>query len=328
MALVKKKSSLIGYGELVLFKNLINRINQEFASNRKYKNSLNTISITAQNGTESAYDVRIDTKYYTHECELHLVSSESEFSAKLAEKSDAALHEIEGLIVLLADGGALKFPKAIQLDKYQDTNLGRLSILIHVGLVDSATKKEAKNEISKLNEDFYEFELTSLNEDSIPIEIKEKNDDDSDEEDDEFSVLDELINCLFVHDWINMVRKTEKESSLRFKSGNLYYRVQIEPFPLILLKYLYNLLESNGGECQLATDNTEEAKTNNSDDENEFSVESLIANLSELRSKASHMNFEDRKLFAEKVVTNFWKSIGGDANELLNLDDDDADNVE
>jgi hypothetical protein len=52
-------------------------------------------------------------------------------------------------------------------------------------------------------------------------------------------------------------------------------------------------------------------------------VESLIANLSDLRNKASQMSFEERKMYAEKVVTGFWKSLGGDMAELGSLDDDD-----
>lgn len=64
---------------------------------------------------------------------------------------------------------------------------------------------------------------------------------------------------------------------------------------------------------------------NEEDEDDEFSVESLIANLNEMRSKASQMSFEERKQYAEKVVAGFWKSIGGDASELVNFDDDDDD---
>lgn len=43
-----------------------------------------------------------------------------------------------------------------------------------------------------------------------------------------------------------------------------------------------------------------------------------------MRAKANQMSFEERKQYAEKVVTSFWKSIGGSASELaadLNNDD-------
>lgn len=41
-----------------------------------------------------------------------------------------------------------------------------------------------------------------------------------------------------------------------------------------------------------------------------------------MRAKAENMSAEDRKKYAERVVLNFWKSIGGDENEIENLDDD------
>ena len=45
-------------------------------------------------------------------------------------------------------------------------------------------------------------------------------------------------------------------------------------------------------------------------------------NLNDMRSKASSLSFEDRKKYAETVVKNFWQSMGGDENEIADLDQD------
>jgi hypothetical protein len=61
------------------------------------------------------------------------------------------------------------------------------------------------------------------------------------------------------------------------------------------------------------------------DEESEFNFENLIMNLGEIKSKANDMSFEERKKYAENVVMNFWRSIGGDEKEIAGLDDSDDD---
>lgn len=47
-----------------------------------------------------------------------------------------------------------------------------------------------------------------------------------------------------------------------------------------------------------------------------FNFEDLLTNLSEYKAKAEELGFEERKRFAEDVVLKFWKSIGGDQDEI------------
>jgi hypothetical protein len=66
-----------------------------------------------------------------------------------------------------------------------------------------------------------------------------------------------------------------------------------------------------------ATNLQEAEKEEDEYEEDEF--EDLISNLAEMKTKASQMGFEERKLYAEEVVKKFWRSINGNEDEL-NLD--------
>ena len=120
------------------------------------------------------------------------------------------------------------------------------------------------------------------------IQIKFKSNSDLDEDEDEFDALDEFVNSLFVHSWSNLKMKTEANKSEEKDIKTL-----------------------NNQENDLDDENDE-------DDEN-FNFEHLISNLAEMRAKASEMNFEERKLYAEDVVKKFWRSIGGNEEEINDL---------
>jgi hypothetical protein len=49
--------------------------------------------------------------------------------------------------------------------------------------------------------------------------------------------------------------------------------------------------------------------------------EHILLNLQDFRDKASKLDQNERKLFAQDVVTKFWNSIGGDEEELEGLSD-------
>ena len=44
-------------------------------------------------------------------------------------------------------------------------------------------------------------------------------------------------------------------------------------------------------------------------------------NLNEYKSKAEGLDFEERKKYAENIVLKFWESIGGDADEIGDLNE-------
>ena len=52
-----------------------------------------------------------------------------------------------------------------------------------------------------------------------------------------------------------------------------------------------------------------------------FNFEDLLMNLTDYKTKAEGLDFEERKKFAENVVLKFWESIGGDENEIGDLNE-------
>lgn len=225
---VKKQppSLIVGYGELTVFEKLVAHINNEFKTNPRYQRSVNSIDIRMRTDTvDTVFDIVIDTKYYTFESELHVASNEKDLRTKLLEKR--ASTTIEGLIVALdhASTSAVLPPpcfikSAINIAEFRETFVdsknGGLNLLVHVGTTDPNIKKTAKQEMEKISEEVLEFELyldNTAKTNTLIDKEKENLDEDEEEEEEEedFSALDELINCLFVHNWVNMDRKNEKD---------------------------------------------------------------------------------------------------------------------
>lgn len=259
---------ILGYGELAVFEKLIARINHEFKTNPRYQRSVNSIDIRVRTAEplDTIFDMIIDTKYYTFECELHVTSNEKDLRTKLTEKRHSTT--VEGLIIALDHNNSSTSSPSSSLPSCPATNLIKsanlshvfqeqrilddsfgLSLLVHVGAADPNVKELAKKEMEKINEDFQEFELYLDNtaqvnrsrETSKDQEGEEYEDDDDDEEeDDDFSTLDELINTLFVHNWANMNRKSEKESHTKKEpiGSNLYFPVYLQTFSFTSLKFL------------------------------------------------------------------------------------------
>lgn len=128
-------------------------------------------------------------------------------------------------------------------------------------------------------------DLVDTYENLICVDLK-PNESDQDESDQDFDGLDEFVNSLFVHSWPN----------LKMKSAS-------------------NVNKQSNGE-----DKTEEnLGDEDEDDEENFNFEHMISNLAEMRDKASAMSFEERKLYAEDMVKKFWRSIGGNEDEISDL---------
>lgn len=120
---------------------------------------------------------------------------------------------------------------------------------------------------------------------------------------DSFNGLDELINCIFVHPWSDIVLRDENTT------------------PFIPL-----------GETSVITGNNllVEAVVGG-DDENQggapkseedaFNFEDLLMNLTDYKAQADNLDFEERKKYAENIVLKFWESIGGDKEEVGDLND-------
>lgn len=106
-----------------------------------------------------------------------------------------------------------------------------------------------------------------------------------DEEEEFFSDLDELVNSILVHSWEGIELKSDKLAKKKFENVN------------------------------------SELDSEQLDDKN-FNLENLMMNLKDIREKSLNMDFEDRKKFAENVTLNFWKSVGGDPDEINGLDEE------
>ena len=118
------------------------------------------------------------------------------------------------------------------------------------------------------------------------IELNLQNEDKDQEEEEEDSV-EELINALFVHEWPIM----KKVGEIAQQNINV---------------------ESTEGKAGIATA---------AEEENNEKFEDILSNLHEMRAKALNMDPNERKLFAQDLVTKFWNSIGGDPDELEGLSD-------
>ncbi|RNA06300.1 Alpha- and gamma-adaptin-binding p34 [Brachionus plicatilis] len=105
-----------------------------------------------------------------------------------------------------------------------------------------------------------------------------------DESEDSFLDFDEMINGILVHSWEGIELKSDKKVMKKFEKIDT---------------------EMNDSEF---------------DDKN-FNLENLMMNLKDIREKSKNMDFEERKKFAENVTLNFWKSVGGEPDEIDGLDD-------
>jgi len=63
-----------------------------------------------------------------------------------------------------------------------------------------------------------------------------------------------------------------------------------------------------------------------SSENNPEAFENLFDKFAEMKEKASHLNGDERKVFAEKTAIAFWKALGGDQSEIDGLDGDDQEN--
>ncbi|CAF0742956.1 unnamed protein product [Brachionus calyciflorus] len=123
------------------------------------------------------------------------------------------------------------------------------------------------------------------------VKIKLNNDENlsDDVEKEPFSDFDELINCILVHSWEGMVLKTDKKASKNTKKIN----------------------KSNN-----QVSNDEDL------DEPDSDLDNLMMNLKEIREQSLKLDFNERKKYAENVTLNFWKSIGGDPDEIKDLSEE------
>jgi len=295
MANLTNHSDIIAFGSANEYKKMFQILNNEFTTNETYKNKPNQIKINPKTKeNENLFEINIMTKYYDSDLSLEIFQF-NEIEAKL----DVIKLEdnLEGVFFLISQNADLELlSNSKSCENFFKSKENCLNILI-TNDSDKISRERVKSFLNQF-ENFLEIKL-DLNQDTIKIQ------DDSDNDESDFTSLDELINLFFVHTWSNMRLKSEnhpnkiKETEVVKKESKIEKKERIP----------------NG-------DDPKEVDDENSNAEDDFSFENLILNLNEMRSKASSLNFEERKKYAETVVKNFWQSMGGDENEIADLDQD------
>jgi hypothetical protein len=301
------------------FAKLAAKLNEHFKTSELYKGSPNKIEINTD-----LTIMCIKTKYYNLNLRLELVSLDSLTSTgdllkeKLERFHPSKGFVLEGFLVLLSDNGELaklsieSFVKSIKLMNNNDeerpagddvTQLemnpnARLNLFITSNL-SAESELIAQSLLEKYDDQNDYLELNVDLEGSQSREVTQEDDDSEDQ--DEFTDLDELINCLFVHSWsgLELVEQPAKSEASQ--------RVVATATDLNKAK---------------VDEKDEDLDDESADTLADFGFENLLINLSEMKEKADGMSFDERKKYAEQVVVNFWKSIGGDMDEISGLDDE------
>jgi hypothetical protein len=297
--------NIIAFGNLNEYKKLFHLLNNEFLNNVAYKNKPNQISINATAPENvNSYEIKIRTKYYDSDLSLEIFPL-NELDIKIDDKT--IVENLEGVFLLVSQSSDHELIKNSKSCKnFFKSKENYLNILITNNYSDIISQEKVNHFLNQC-ENFVEIKL-ELNQDHL----SSKEDSDNDESD--FTSLDELINLFFVNNWSKRTLKSEKASN-KIK----------EPEAL-------NKEENKNAKEEIipSTDKTKIDVENNrnpddddeDDDDDEFSFEHLIMNLNDMKSKASNLSFEERKKYAETVVKNFWQSMGGDENEIADLDQD------
>lgn len=284
--------TLLALGDANLYSILFDKINTQFSTSQTYKNKPNQIQI-------SNNLFKINTKYYDHSLVYDLVGL-SELKSKLESIKTQDSFCLEGVFILLSNNQDLELLNLDLLEQFMKLNEDCFSVLVLNEKHDIKTEdlKMFQNKFQDLIEIKINFSENAAKEAEAETEA------DSDDDESDFSDLDELINCLFVHNWSNMTLKAECKAK--------------EP--------KREEIKANENEpSKSSASNDAIIDENKYDEDSEFNFENLIMNLSEIKTKANGMSFEERKKYAESVVMNFWRSIGGDEKEIAGLDASDDD---
>ena len=292
------------------FGHLCLTISRQLASSGAYKKSTNRIEFTAAASDDTQRNehlLSIETKYYETQLSVQFVPHADDFVAAAQVDRLFDAHQIEALLVF--EG----LPHASTLLKHlnaSDANV--LKIL----LMSSRSGELGDNEAL---EDFVTIKLDMSEDDKVAEKPHDETDEEEDEE--EYSELDELINTIFVHPWQSMKMKNETASSSR----------PFHAFTAAATSATTSAKkegEDKNGKSENDGDGDDDVDDDADEDEAAVSLgfEDLMMNLHDIRSKANEMTFEERKKYAENVVMNFWRSMGGDEDEINGLDDDNNDN--
>ena len=299
----KNKPTLLALGDIDSYKSLFNQIKNQFLTKKMYKNSLNQIEFISSSN-ENSHLLRINTKYYDIDLNVEFISS-------ILDLESSKNHQhLEAIFIILNKNNSHNFHQNESFERLVENNKNKLNIL----LSDNQLDKETRDDFLNKFDEFVDLNI-SLDNREIKVEVGNDNDDDEDDQDD-YSDLDELINSIFVHSWSKMNLKDEKNQTV---SSNKTTNSQDSDRNTSEISD--NTVAGSSVENKVDTKKLEDIDS----DLNELDFENLIMNLNDIRKKAENLSFDERKKYAENVVMNFWKSIGGNEEEIAGLDDSDQD---
>lgn len=291
-----KNLDIIAFGNSNDYRRVFEILNNQFTTNETYKNKPNQIKFNPKTTkNENLFELSITTKYYDSDLIIETFSFD-ELETELDKNNQRS--NLDGAFFLISQSTDIELLlNSKACFNFFKSKENTLNILIINGS-NTINQEKVESFLNKF-ENFIEIKL-QLNQDKF----ERKDDSDNDDETD-FTSLDELINLFFVHTWSNM----------RLKSGKVSNNQED-----MTVQNKENVTEKKEENAEVQDSIIDDE--NNIDDEDEFSFENLLMNLNEMKMKASNLSFEDRKKYAETVVKNFWQSMGGDQSEIGDLDQD------
>jgi hypothetical protein len=288
-----KNVDIIAFGDSNDYRRMFEILNNQFTTNETYKNKPNQIKFNLKTtNNENLFEMNITTKYYDSELIIETFSFD-ELETELDKNNQGS--NKDGVFILVSQNTDIELLLNSKTScEFFKSKENALNILI-------------RNDSNKINQEKVESFLYKF-ENFIEIKLElnqnkfERKDDSENDDETDFTSLDELINLFFVHTWSNM----------RLKSGKVSNNQET-----LTVQNVTDKKEDNADVLDPIID-----EENNIDDEDEFSFENLLMNLNEMKMKASNLSFEERKKYAETVVKNFWQSMGGDQSEIGDLDQD------
>jgi hypothetical protein len=283
---IENQPTLLAFGDSNSFKSLFNQIKNQLLTNKLYKNSQNQIEFISS--LNDNYSIKINTKYYDIELNVEFISSVLELESSKNHQN------LEAIFVFVDKNSSESFQQNKSFERLVENSQNKLNIL----LSDNQLDKHIRDEFIKKYEDFVDLNINLNKNQEMKVEAEEENDQD------EYSDLDELINSIFVHSWSTM---NLKDVNNKANSRDSDKKV------------------SENNEENEASSSKEKKLEDIDNDLNELDFENLIMNLKDIRKKADNLSFDERKKYAENIVMNFWKSIGGNEEEIAGLDESDQD---
>lgn len=264
------------------------------------------------NGILSAYQWKIENKYYTADvqlcaCSVSSIPPQCEFAANMNFQSVIIAFDLK-------EKSSFNNMKSwLPYIKKQDPSV---LLLLNSGKGDSS-EEISKSEVVKwcLDNSFEYIEMISEEEES------------EDEEDDfrEKIGIDRVVEALQCAEWPNMKMR---ENSRGHKSSEENQQADV---------VLNNDEKLNSDQAAAAerppvfplpTDDLELLSCLASDGNDNESFEELFQKLAVMKERASSLPATERKDYAEKVAIAFWRALGGSEEEIAGLGENDGDNSE